>query len=435
MGRAIRDGRCFCWIEYRPLPSQVRFHRSTARFKGFSGPVGSGKSQALCHEAIKLSYLNPGRVGLLGAPTYQMLRDVAQATLVEILQRNQIPFELRRSEGVLILRDTGSKILLRSLDEYEHLRGTNLAWFGVDELTYCSEEAWERLEARLRDPRAKRLCGFAVWTPKGFDWVYRKFVKDPPEGYEVIIAQPMENRYILEAVPDFYERLRRSYDERFYRQEVLGEYLATAEGRVYYSFDRAVHVREVELDDNRPLLWSLDFNVDPMCSIVAQRDGEEIRVLDEIVLRRSNTFEACEEFLNRYGKPSRVVYIYGDASGLRGQTSGMSDFDMVRRVLSRWGLSRVVMKVGRRNPPVRDRVALVNAWLRNAAGEVRLYIHPRCKELIRDLEEVVYKEGTSLIDKSSVRERTHLSDALGYLICQEFWSKGPVGERSEPLVF
>src|ERR1700719_537632 len=59
-------------IEYDPLPSQRTFHESAARFKGFSGPIGSGKSQALCHEAIRLSYLNPGRQGLIGAPTYSL---------------------------------------------------------------------------------------------------------------------------------------------------------------------------------------------------------------------------------------------------------------------------------------------------------------------------------------------------------------------------
>jgi hypothetical protein len=57
-------------IDYVPLTSQLKFHVSTARFKGFSGPIGSGKSQALCQEAIRLSYLNPGRQGLVGAPTY-----------------------------------------------------------------------------------------------------------------------------------------------------------------------------------------------------------------------------------------------------------------------------------------------------------------------------------------------------------------------------
>ncbi len=60
-------------IAYQALPSQRKFHESTARFKGFSGPIGSGKSQALCQEAIRLCYLNPGRVGLIGAPTYPML--------------------------------------------------------------------------------------------------------------------------------------------------------------------------------------------------------------------------------------------------------------------------------------------------------------------------------------------------------------------------
>ena len=59
-------------IAYTPLPSQRRFHASPARFKGFSGPIGSGKSQALCQEAIRLSYLNPGRQGLVGAPTYAL---------------------------------------------------------------------------------------------------------------------------------------------------------------------------------------------------------------------------------------------------------------------------------------------------------------------------------------------------------------------------
>jgi hypothetical protein len=69
--RPVGDTRCR-EIDYSPLPSQRRFHSSTARFKGFSGPIGSGKSQALCHEAIRLSYLNPGRQGLIGAPTYSL---------------------------------------------------------------------------------------------------------------------------------------------------------------------------------------------------------------------------------------------------------------------------------------------------------------------------------------------------------------------------
>jgi hypothetical protein len=69
-GRGQERGLRSVGIAYRPLPSQRRFHDSTARFKGFSGPIGSGKSQALCQEAIRLAYVNQGRTGLIGAPTY-----------------------------------------------------------------------------------------------------------------------------------------------------------------------------------------------------------------------------------------------------------------------------------------------------------------------------------------------------------------------------
>src|SRR5579862_6987268 len=270
MGGTSREGVRERGIEYHPLPSQQRFHESRARFKGFSGPIGSGKSQALCQEALKLAYLNPGRTGLLGAPTFPMLRDATQAALLEILERNRIPHEWNRAENFLVFRETGSRILFRAVEEFERLRGSNLAWFGLDELTYTAEDAWLRLEGRLRDPKAHRLCGFAVWTPKGFDWVHERFVASRVEGYETVIAQPFENRFLLDRIPDYYERLKNSYDARFYQQEALGEYLNLHGGRVYCAFDRQRNIADAEVNPARPLLWALDFNVDPMCSVVAQ---------------------------------------------------------------------------------------------------------------------------------------------------------------------
>jgi hypothetical protein len=180
-----------------------------ARFKGFSGPIGSGKSQALCQEAIRLSYVNQGRMGLIGSPTYPMLRDSTQAAMLEILEASGLPYEMNKAQNTILMGDTPSRIIFRALEDFERLRGPNLAWFGVDEMTYTKEEAWLRLEGRLRDPKAKQLCGFGVWTPKGYDWVYKKFVHNPAEGYECVQAKPGENRHLLGAVPDFYTRLER----------------------------------------------------------------------------------------------------------------------------------------------------------------------------------------------------------------------------------
>ena len=420
-------------IVYGPLPSQVRFHRSAARFKGFSGPIGSGKSQALCQEAIKLSYVNAGRTGLIGAPTFAMLRDATQSAFFEVLGANGIPYEFNKAENVLLMKDTRSKILFRSLDEFERLRGTNLAWFGVDELTYTAEEAWLRLEGRLRDPKAKKLQGFAVWTPKGFDWVYRRFIKDPVEGYETILAKPYENRYVLDKVPDFYDRLKRSYDERFFEQEALGEYINLSAGRVYHAFSRARNVRDVQIDPALPLLWALDFNVDPMCSIVAQKWGDDVRVLDEIVLRQASTQMACEEFCVRYGRHRGQLIVYGDASGARRQTAGTTDYRIVKECLNHGGFRDFRQKVPPSNPSVRERVQLTNAKLGSADGETHLYVSPGCKGLILDLEEVLYKPDSLVVDKERDPKRTHLSDALGYLIWQECREQATFGERDRPL--
>ena len=221
-------------IEYRPLPSQRKFHDSAARFKGFSGPIGSGKSQALCHEAIKLSYLNPGRTGLIGAPTYPMLRDATAAALLEVLERNKIPHEVNRAENFVLIRETRSKILFRAVEEFERLRGSNLAWFGVDELTYTAEQAWLRLEGRLRDPKAG-----AVRRVRGMDPERIRLGVREVRGAEDRRLRDGDRRlrwrtgYLLERVPDYYERLRGSYDERFFQQEALGQYVSLHAGRVY----------------------------------------------------------------------------------------------------------------------------------------------------------------------------------------------------------
>lgn len=430
-----RKSRVTRAIGYEPLPTQRLFHLSEERFRGYSGPVGSGKSQALCQEAIRMSYLNAGRTGLIGAPTFPMLRDSTQAALLAVLDESGIPYDVNKAENHLVMKDTGSKILFRSLDDSERLRGTNLAWFCVDELTYASEDSWLRLEARLRDPKATRLGGFAVWTPRGFDWVYRRFLSGEYRGYQTFLARAFENVHLLAQVPDYYERLKTSYDPRFYAQEALGEYLNVQAGRVYESFDRPRNVAPAPaVDILKPLYWALDFNVDPMSSVVAQQTGDRIHVIDEICLRRATTAQACEEFVSRYPDHPGGLVIFGDASGARMQTTGLSDHQMVRECLRNARYGNVRMEIARSNPSVRARVSLVNGLLGNAAGQARLLVDPRCKELIKDFEQVCFKpDSSAVIDKDADPQRTHLSDALGYMVWQQFREQTPFGPQRTRL--
>jgi hypothetical protein len=82
-------------------------------------------------------------------------------------------------------------------------------------------------------------------------------------------------------------------------------------------------------------------------------------------------------------------------------------------------------------------VNCVNAKLRNQAGFRTLTIDPHCKQLIQDLERVHWKRDTAGnalqdIDKSDP-SRTHVSDALGYMIAKEFGMRPAGGFSAERL--
>jgi hypothetical protein len=170
-----------------------------------------------------------------------------------------------------------------------------------------------------------------------------------------------------------------------------------------------------------------------MSSIVAQKKGDDVMVLDEIVLSRAGTEEACDEFLSRYPDHPGGLVIYGDATGQRLQTAGTTDYRIIRECFLRTAYRHPKFRVPASNPSVRERIALVNTKLFSAREETHLFVHPRCKGLITDFEEVTFKPDSSVIDKERDSKRTHLSDALGYLIWQECKPQVSFGEQDKRL--
>jgi PBSX family phage terminase large subunit len=431
---------------YATLPAQRTFHSDLrARFKGYSGPIGSGKSYALVYEALFLSRMNPGLLGLVGAPTYRMLQDSTQRTFFEVLQSEGIEYTFNKQKNHLKFTDTGSEVIFRTMETPERLRGVNLAWFALDELTYTREEAWTRILGRLRHPDARRLCGCAVWTPKGYDWVHKRFIEQQHPDYRMVQATPRENIHLP---ADFYEQLKEAYADRFYRQEALGEYLDVFGGNAYYAFSEE-NMREVEYDPCLGLCWALDFNVDPMSSVICQIEENKtrswppyytatkrLRVLDEIVLSDSNTQDAAAEFIRRTSElrdfPNPIpLVIYGDASGnSRTTKSSRTDYELIQEVFRQDPRYRISMRKNTANPAIRDRVNTVNTMLKSASGARNIFIHPKCRELLKDLRQVKWRRDSSGnptgdLDKSD-QQRTHVSDALSYLVAQE-WGLFPSG--------
>ena len=113
-------------------------------------------------------------------------------------------------------------------------------------------------------------------------------------------------------------------------------------GQAYYAFDRAHQVKNFPFDACQEILWSLDFNMNPLCSVVAQiHQAGGIVVLEELILPDSNTAAACEEFLSRSekwfsGMPIGIR-VYGDSTGQQRQTSASrTDWQIVKNFFGRY---------------------------------------------------------------------------------------------------
>ena len=56
----------------------------------------------------------------------------------------------------------------------------------------------------------------------------------------------------------------------------------------------------------------------------------------------------------------------------------------------------------------------MNAKLKNTQGISTLFVDSKCKQIINSLERIVYKPGTSIVDKDG--DLDHMADAVGYLV-------------------
>jgi len=382
---------------------QASFLTSKKKFCLFRAGIGSGKSFVGSHYVIKKISEDPESKGFIGANTYRQLHNATLSALFSTLDKHGYPYQYNQNKGILNI--LGRKIIVDSLTNYEMLRGIEIGWFWLDEVRDTKEDAFRVLMGRLRDKSAKSLEGRLTSSPFGYDWQYDYFEGEKKtKEFQVVQGKTQDNIYLPEG---YIETLKENYDDKIYRQEVLGEIVNIQAGQIYYSFDRSKHVEEFELNKRLPIYFGMDFNINPMTACLVQPVNDVVHVYDEFYLMGSNTKEIGEEIIRRYGPKHRII---PDSTGKRTQTSssGFSDHMILRDMGFR--------VIHRPNPFRIDRYNCVN----NLLDKGCLKIHPRCKNLIKDMERLHYKEGDSRPDLSKDQSLGHLSDGLGYA-CYYFY--------------
>lgn len=398
------------WRELRPHPEQKRLWTENKRFAVVPAGRRSGKTELAKRRLVaglpeKKEWDDPRYFA--AAPTREQAKRVYWGDLKDLVPAKWV--RKVYETDLCILTKHGAELWVVGMDRPERIEGT--PWDGgvLDEYANMKPGAWsENIRPALADRAG--WCWF-VGVPEGLNH-YKDLADYAGSGADSDWGlYRWKSSEILPASE--VEAARRVLDPRVFRQEFEASFEGSS-GRAYYAYDAKKHEdASIRVDEKLKLLVCCDFNVGLSVWEIVQTDGGVARVVDEIALKNTNTLEMGRKVLSKYGSHARGLAIYGDAAGSNRSTSGKSDY----AILAELGLSE--QRIGRSNPPVRDRVNSVNAMLENAGGRSRLFHHPRCAHLRKDFESVEWRLDGSRLDKTNP-ERTHASDALGYFVEREF---------------
>ena len=359
----------------------------------------------------------PNRTVWYVAPTYRQAKMIAWKKLRNQLTDLRWVSKINETELTLELKNN-STISLKGADNYDSLRGVGLDYLVLDEFADIDPAAWyETLRPTLSDRMGQALF---IGTPKGLNWahdLYNTHLQLPAEWASFQYTTIDGGQVTAQEVAAAAETL----DLRTFRQEYCATF-ETFSGRVFYSFDRQHNIRAFEGTEPREIHVGIDFNIDPICAVIAVRQPYGHHVIDEIKIYGSNTDELVQEIKIRY--PQRNIVCYPDPAGSARKTSAGSRTD--HTILRAAGFQVCSRSV---TASIRDGVNAVNSLLASSGGIRRLFIDPKCKYVIECLERQTYKEGTSIPDKTSGYD--HMNDALRYMIEYLY----PITQPVEPPPF
>jgi hypothetical protein len=376
---------------------------SKARFRVAACGRRWGKSALGVREIAKAA-IKPNSNVMYVAPSYQMCRNIIWRPLKTKLTSLNWVSKINESRLEITLTNN-SLIMLRGADNEQNLRGVGLDFLCCDEIATMKSEAWtEVLRPTLADKEGSALF---IGTPKGIgNHFYELFtMAQTHDDWESFSYTTLEGANVSE---EEVQTARDQMDPKTFSQEFEASF-EIATNLVYYAFKSENNVKKWDgvVDDLKSIYVLTDFGVSPMATVIAVPTKTGLFVIDEVALFSSNTDEMIQEVRNRY--PQQTVTCWPDPAGVqrRSSSGGRTDISILQN--AGWNV-----KYKPRHPAVKDRVNAVNSLLLNSNGESRLFVDPKCKELIKSLGRFSYKEGTLIPDKGGKNDYSHFPDALGY---------------------
>lgn len=396
------------------LNHQVEFLQDdTTRHILLLAGYGAGKTFSFVAKAYDLASKNVGHTGILLEPTAPLLHDILIPDMLSFLEGNDIEHTLVKSPqpNLRIRFDNGeTKILLRSLENWQRLIGVNAAFIGTDEMDTVKKEvvlmAYKKLQGRLRKGNVRQM--FNTTTPEGFAGAYELFEK--MKMGRIIRARTYDNPYLP---ADFIKDLEDSYPPNLLEAYVNGRFVNLKSGTVYSYFDRKKHHSDIEANENETLFIGQDFNVGGCISTIHVIRGDSVIRVGEISSKDS--FQIEGNIRAEYQK--NPVVMFPDSSGdSESSNATKSDISILRE-------AGFIMEYPPSNGRIADRVNAFNGLL----SHNKYFINTnKCPKGTEALEQQIFDTNGNPEKFSGAGTIDDYNDSAGYFVVRRYGLNRPI---------
>lgn len=427
-GNLLLDRQLARWYALKDHPVQLALMQavpSGIRFPLVPAGRRSGKTERFKRFLTKMASADVGPY-FAAAPTHSQAKkifwdDLKQFTLSCTHKR-------RPSESELIIYlDSGSEIHVIGLDKPQRIEGIPWRGGGIDEFADVKPDAWEAniLPAlntvNPTDPDYRAWC-WLLGVPDGLNHYYDLCMKAETGADPNFKVFHWKSAEILP--PDVIDAMKRAMSAKQFKQEFEASF-ETAGGRIYEDYGKH-NLTDETIQPHEQIMWMHDQNFTPLSSAIGVRrnNGNDLYLLDEIVLTSAVSRQAAVEFVERYkDHANKHVLIYGDPAGKAGEKHGhASDYTDIEGVLKEHGW-RYTRKVKPAHPAIKDRQNAVRTKILTASGESSLFVNPITAPWChKGLATVQLKEGSTFQEDQS-NQYQHITTAIGYCVDVEWPSK------------
>ncbi len=380
-------------VRWRWSPVQSQALLSTEPFLDIEGGIRAGKT-TVANAKVQITVSEqPGVRGLLA----RWKEDDLFAELVpkwrDFARQCGLTLRWHADEGYDEVVETGAKVYLRGLrssdnvSRFGSLRGLDLSFFHVEQAEEMPEDYWPELVGRLSQ-KGYPHWGWLTAQPVNQDhWIARTWPEDNSrlaDGYRYVRMNVYDN---VQHVGESYVRqLESNYPLGSAQRRTLleGRRGLAIQGEPVYGgyFNRRVHVRDVEMNPQVPLMELWDFGHGHPCVVFAQwLPIGRFQILGAVM--GHNVF--LEDFApvamgyrQEWFKQPLEVWSVGDPSGLEANNQGVRE-TKVRDILAQHG-SFPTSQTHANRPEVRyQAIQTVSGLMRRMAldGEPSFACSPR----------------------------------------------------------